>query len=85
MVLTAEKKKLYDRYYQQIRYEKKKEEIKQRNLQRYRDKKAADPEFHARPRGRPRKQGENNLPADLPVIEEDTPLMIEYQDVSGIP
>ena len=53
--MTCEERRAKDREYHRKRYEVKKEEIRQKNLEHYYKKKESDPTFHNKSIGRPRK------------------------------
>jgi hypothetical protein len=52
---TPEERRAAEREYQRQRYAERKEEIRKRNLDKYYERKETNPEFHSKPRGRPRK------------------------------
>jgi hypothetical protein len=65
---TPDERKAADRERHRKTYEKKKEEISAKNLARYYKKKAADPNYHQRPKGRPPKVAgtTDTAPAEVP-------------------
>lgn len=56
MPFTDEERKHFDRIYHKRFYQINKEEVREKMLEKYYERKRRDPTFHCKARGRPRKQ-----------------------------